>query len=44
MAAEDRKEIDDLMEDKTTRVIKLHSFPTSEGMVVVLDYQVKNER
>ena len=36
--------IDDLLADKKNRLIKMDTFPTKEGTVIVLDYQVKRER
>ena len=36
--------LDSLLQDKNIRVIKQHVFPTIEGVVVVLDYQVRNRK
>jgi hypothetical protein len=37
-------EIDELLSDRNVRLIKQHIFPTAEGTVIVLDYQVKKGR
>jgi hypothetical protein len=37
-------EIDELLRDKNVRLIKQHIFPTAEGTVIVLDYQVRKGR
>jgi hypothetical protein len=37
-------EIDRLLADKNVRLIKQHEFPTGEGTVVVLDYNVRKGR
>lgn len=37
-------ELDKRLTDKRVRLIKQHTFPTSDGVVVVLDYQVRKER
>lgn len=37
-------EVDRLLGDKNVRLIKQHVFPTSEGTVVVLDYNVRKGR
>lgn len=37
-------EVDRLLEDKNVRLIKQHIFPTQEGTVIVLDYQVRKGR
>lgn len=36
--------LDSLLQDKKVRVIKQHVFPTTEGTVVVVDYQVTNRK
>ena len=41
MANEGYRPIDEILNDPKTRLIKLYNFPTAEGIVVVLDYQVK---
>lgn len=37
-------EVDKILEDTKKRLIRQHVFPTSEGVVVVLDYQVRTGR
>ena len=37
-------ELDELLQDKKNRIIKQHIFPTAEGLIVVVDYQVRNRK
>lgn len=36
--------LDERLSDKNVRLIRQYVFPTSEGTVVVLDYQIRKER
>ena len=37
-------QLDEMLKNKNIRIIKQHVFPTIEGTIVVLDYQIKSRK
>lgn len=41
---QDDHQLDELLQDKDVRIIKQHVFPTEDGSIVVVDYQVRKRK